>query len=997
MKKRNCRMLSALTALVMCAGTIGASAQGNAVGIAEYSVGGKQVAAPMPGELTTQVDILSSSNDARLITALYDSRTGELAKAEFSSNTPEGETASTTLNIDTLDGYTLRQFVWEADGMKPISAVQEFGLALKAKCSYGRVVLEWNVLSPELDAASYSVYRDGVRIASGISAERAAYQMNTNDDNSTYMVTAMDVGGKIIAASNSVAPKEELAGVYRFDTENMRHIKNVTAIKSKTYGSDDEQVVAGGAGTLYYDAESDSYKFKETLGDGNWGVDTIGGRTAMFTTLFQQGGNNKNGVINFMLGNAFTTDNKSLTISVDYFDEGTDSFMLRYVNSSAGPNGTKSVKRTNTNTWKTAVFELTDAYFNGAEASGLYDGTADFRFESGGKMLHISNVTVDRGDWFNTAAFDLASSTDGRLDNDTITKQSDSQLQFAGSQTLVKLDEPLENGVMYETPASSDSAFMVTEMDGRQALMAARMKRNVTEASRLYTDGFLYFLLGNKFKSSDKNITISIDYYDNSTSPIGVYYVNAAVDGVSKFGDKRINRTNTNTWKTAEFVLNDAYFNGAENTGLLNQKADFRIIGSGGAPIYVSGVRVSIADKLAYNVKSENADELYPDGVSLTITEDGYTANGMSFIDNKNPLVYSNGDGYSVYETIDGRAAVSTTSFGYGGSTGNNLNRNTYLYFTIDDAYLYGHRDDYAELEIEYFDSCENEIVVEINSSDRPYDRRHVCMMTGTNTWKTTKMIFNNAAFANGQNFGADLRFCTSAKDSSNQLKIGKVSLKNISHKQAAELTNEPKLYIASDSIAANYAEGSEVIGWGMKLPAMIDSAVEVVNYAAPGSSTKTFASFNKIKNSLKKGDYVLICFGHNDSMTDARGTTLDEYKANMKKYITSVFESMATPVVISPVPTYDNGTMADGIDAYRAAAREVALEMNAAFVDLDSAMKSVLESLTVDEALEYYVYENSDRRVHLSDKGAQLAAELIVNGINENDKIRVLKDYINK
>ncbi len=64
-----------------------------------------------------------------------------------------------------------------------------------------------------------------------------------------------------------------------------------------------------------------------------------------------------------------------------------------------------------------------------------------------------------------------------------------------------------------------------------------------------------------------------------------------------------------------------------------------------------------------------------------------------------------------MHEEVDGSYVVSTASFGYGNSTGNNTGRMTYLYFDIDDKYLYGLRDNYAKLEIEYYDESESNIL----------------------------------------------------------------------------------------------------------------------------------------------------------------------------------------------------------------------------------------------------------------------------------------------
>ncbi len=80
-------------------------------------------------------------------------------------------------------------------------------------------------------------------------------------------------------------------------------------------------------------------------------------------------------------------------IVADYYDMATGSVDLQY---DAGPGneyaGGGSVPMTGTNTWKRAVFHVADAYFGTGQAWG-----ADFRFGTGGGILHLDNVMVARG------------------------------------------------------------------------------------------------------------------------------------------------------------------------------------------------------------------------------------------------------------------------------------------------------------------------------------------------------------------------------------------------------------------------------------------------------------------------------------------------------------------------------------------------------------------------------------------------------------------------
>jgi lysophospholipase L1-like esterase len=60
-------------------------------------------------------------------------------------------------------------------------------------------------------------------------------------------------------------------------------------------------------------------------------------------------------------------------------------------------------------------------------------------------------------------------------------------------------------------------------------------------------------------------------------------------------------------------------------------------------------------------------------------------------------------------------------------------------------------------------------------------------------------------------------------------------------------------------------------LGWGDSLAAYFDeSKINVLNRARAGRSARTFLTeglWDKLLAEMKTGDYVLIQFGHNDSM----------------------------------------------------------------------------------------------------------------------------------
>ena len=62
---------------------------------------------------------------------------------------------------------------------------------------------------------------------------------------------------------------------------------------------------------------------------------------------------------------------------------------------------------------------------------------------------------------------------------------------------------------------------------------------------------------------------------------------------------------------------------------------------------------------------------------------------------------------------------------------------------------------------------------------------------------------------------------------------------------------------------------------WGQMIPRFFGDRVSVANYAESGESSNTFISarrFEKILTQMKRGDYIIIEFGHNDQKQTGEG-----------------------------------------------------------------------------------------------------------------------------
>ena len=119
------------------------------------------------------------------------------------------------------------------------------------------------------------------------------------------------------------------------------------------------------------------------------------------------------------------------------------------------------------------------------------------------------------------------------------------------------------------------------------------------------------------------------------------------------------------------------------------------------------------------------------------------------------------------------------------------------------------------------------------------------------------------------------------------------------------------KLFIVGDSTLCHYDDEPDRFiprnGYGMWLHKYFKD-LNVVNLALSGRSSKSFVSedyYAKLLKEMGKGDYLLICFGHNDEKTDDRRTdptmAVDD-PASMSYWLYNYYVSKAKAVGATPI-----------------------------------------------------------------------------------------------
>ena len=134
-----------------------------------------------------------------------------------------------------------------------------------------------------------------------------------------------------------------------------------------------------------------------------------------------------------------------------------------------------------------------------------------------------------------------------------------------------------------------------------------------------------------------------------------------------------------------------------------------------------------------------------------------------------------------------------------------------------------------------------------------------------------------------------------------------------------------------------------------------------VKNHAASGRSSKSFVSEKRwaaILDSIRPGDYVVIQFGHNDEKPDSTLHTepFTTYKQYLKKYIDETRLKKGNPIVCSSIVRrhFDSdGKLKDTHGDYIKASREIAVETNTAFIDMEAKSRKLISQRTRTRKIE--------------------------------------------
>ncbi|MGA8108703.1 MAG: rhamnogalacturonan acetylesterase [Acidobacteriaceae bacterium] len=141
--------------------------------------------------------------------------------------------------------------------------------------------------------------------------------------------------------------------------------------------------------------------------------------------------------------------------------------------------------------------------------------------------------------------------------------------------------------------------------------------------------------------------------------------------------------------------------------------------------------------------------------------------------------------------------------------------------------------------------------------------------------------------------------------------------------------------------------------GYGRGFCANLSSAVDCINMAKGGASTKTYRAEGLWEKALAtRPDYMLIQFGHNDEVSPAhleREVPLQQYQENLRGFVTEARAQGVRPLLVTPLARRyfgADGKIHSDLTAYSDAMKAVASQAKVPLIDLQDESIAYLDQV---------------------------------------------------
>jgi hypothetical protein len=499
-----------------------------------------------------------------------------------------------------------------------------------------------------------------VQVVSGTDPHQVITQTTTSD---TFTFQAHAGQSYLVELASAPTTKLPFASVTGTPATTDKHLGGKVQIGLDPAGAPNTAVtgtVLGSTNTSYGVTQAD---YAGTDESAQTTASDVGGLSARTTT----GSAQENDMYFSIDPSVAATSSYDATVKVSYYDSGTGTVALQYDNGLNDPDHTAgTITLTGSNTWKTATFTVTGAYFGGDE-----NAAADFRLDAQTPItVHSVGVSVTGPAVPATTEFPPAPAITAPKGGQTLkldasisgTSEPGAQVTVNEGSTALCTGTATDSGTWscapanglpqgkqtitatatdptgYASGASAAVSFDASNLPPGTAVVASivgptnyayGMAEDETPSggfdgpttasdvgglsARTSTQGNIYFNINDSIAfAGDYSATFKVEYYDSGTGSFQVQYDNGTSDPYGA-ATPSIPLTNTNTWKTATVTATGAFFGGQEHSA-----ADFRLR-NGSGQVTVHSVVVTISGDGVANVTD------FPPAVAITSPSAGAT------------------------------------------------------------------------------------------------------------------------------------------------------------------------------------------------------------------------------------------------------------------------------------------------------------------------------------------------------------------------------------
>jgi len=224
-----------------------------------------------------------------------------------------------------------------------------------------------------------------------------------------------------------------------------------------------------------------------------------------------------------------------------------------------------------------------------------------------------------------------------------------------------------------------------------------------------------------------------------------------------------------------------------------------------------------------------------------------------------------------------------------------------------------------------------------------------------------------------------------------------------------------PTLYLCGNSTVVDQSN-EPWASWGQMVPRFLTDQLSVANYAESGLAAASFLAQNrwaKIYSLLKKGDYVILEFGHNDQKADDRpgNGAYYAFSHQVKQILDQCRQKGATFILCTPTMrrAFQGDTVMATHKDYPAAVRDIARREHLLCIDLQQMTKVFYEAMGPEKSTQAFVHYPANTwpdqpkaladNTHFNPYGAYEIAKMVVEGILGSDledlKQRISPDFV--